>query len=47
VIPRLDAAPKLDDFLAFPLGGPATKMLRVASFVERYPNDGMRLAKLP
>jgi hypothetical protein len=42
VIPRLDAAPKLDDFLAFPLGGPATKMLRVASFVERYPNDGMR-----
>jgi len=22
--------------------GPATKMLRVASFVERYPNDGMR-----
>ncbi|HUV68067.1 MAG TPA: DUF5916 domain-containing protein [Terracidiphilus sp.] len=40
MIPRLDAAPKLSNFLAFPNGSPATKMLRINRFVQRYPDDG-------
>ena len=40
-IPRLDAEPRLNDFLANPLRAPAAKqMLRVSDFVERYPTDG-------
>jgi hypothetical protein len=40
-IPRLDAEPRLSDFLARPLRAPAAKqMLRVTDFIERYPTDG-------
>ena len=41
VIPRLDADPKIADFLASTVDAPAaTQMLRVDHFVERYPEDG-------
>jgi hypothetical protein len=41
VIPRLDAAPRLSDFLGSPpLSLVVKKMLRISAFVERYPNDG-------
>jgi Domain of unknown function (DUF5916) len=40
-IPRLDAEPRLNDFLANPLRAPAVKqMLRVDDFIQRYPADG-------
>ena len=39
-IPRLDAAPRLEDFLGISLGGGARQMLRVSAFVQRYPEDG-------
>jgi hypothetical protein len=39
-IPRLDAAPKLADFLGTALAGGAKQMLRVNTFVQRYPVDG-------
>ncbi len=43
IIPRLDAAPTLADFLKSPVRTrPATEMLRISSFVERYPEDGNR-----
>lgn len=43
VIPRLDAVPKLADFLEPSLHAPAAlQMLRIAHFVERYPDDGSR-----
>ncbi|HUB20218.1 MAG TPA: DUF5916 domain-containing protein [Acidobacteriaceae bacterium] len=41
VIPRLSAEPKLADFLAGPVHAPAAaEMLRIARFIERYPEDG-------
>jgi len=40
VIPRLDAEPKLADFLANRVRSTASQMLRVAHFVQRYPEDG-------
>ncbi len=40
VIPRLDVQPKLADFLAGPVRSTASQMLRVAHFVQRYPEDG-------
>lgn len=42
VIPRLDVAPVLNDLLANPVRPAAAKMLRVANFTERYPEDGAR-----
>jgi len=39
-IPRLDTAPKLEDFLGTQLGGGAQQMLRINSFIQRYPEDG-------
>ncbi len=43
VIPRLDGAPLLSDFLVNPLRSPAAKkMLRVSNFIQRYPDDGER-----
>jgi hypothetical protein len=40
-IPRLDAEPRLSDFLATPLRAPAAKqMVRISAFIERYPTDG-------
>lgn len=43
VIPRLDAAPKLSDFLASPVRShAASEMLRITDFVEHYPIDGHR-----
>jgi len=39
-IPRLTAAPKLEDFLGSSLGGSAQEMLRISTFVQRYPEDG-------
>jgi Domain of unknown function (DUF5916) len=43
VIPRLDTAPKLSDFLASPVRSPAaSEMLRITQFVEHYPVDGHR-----
>src|SRR5487761_1197604 len=40
-IPHLDAAPKLDEFLAGPLRSKtARQMLRVSNFIQRYPEDG-------
>ncbi len=44
VIPRLDSAPTLADILASPVRPPAAKMLRIANFIERYPEDGDRPA---
>jgi hypothetical protein len=40
VIPRLDAMPKLADFLADPVRSTASHMLRITHFVQRYPEDG-------
>jgi hypothetical protein len=41
IIPELDAAPKLADFLTKPLASrPAKQMLRISNFIQRYPNDG-------
>lgn len=41
MIPRLDAAPRLSDFLGDQALSPAgKKMLRIGKFIERYPNDG-------
>ncbi len=40
VIPRLDAQPKLADFLADPVSSSASQMLRITHFVQRYPEDG-------
>ncbi len=42
IVPRLEVAPKLSDFLASPVRPAAAKMLRVSKFVERYPEDGSR-----
>lgn len=43
VIPRLDAEPRLSDFLGSSLRSPvAKKMLRVSNFIQRFPNDGDR-----
>ncbi|HEV2326028.1 MAG TPA: carbohydrate binding family 9 domain-containing protein [Terracidiphilus sp.] len=39
IIPRLGSRPTLGDFLGG-LHFPATRMLRVTSFIERYPDDG-------
>ena len=39
IIPRLEVAPKLSDFLGTPCPG-ATQMFRVDRFVERFPEDG-------
>ena len=40
VIPRLDAAPKLADFTAAQPSALARRMLRIGTFIQRYPNDG-------
>lgn len=40
VIPRLDADPRLADFLGVSLTGGAQKMLRIDQFLQRYPEDG-------
>jgi hypothetical protein len=40
VIPRLDAPPKLADFVEDRVGMSASQMLRVTHFVQRYPEDG-------
>jgi hypothetical protein len=40
IIPRLREKPTLSDFLPAQPRFPATKMLRVSSFIERYPDDG-------
>ena len=40
LIPRLDAAPRLEEFLGSSLSGGARQMLRISSFVQRYPEDG-------
>jgi hypothetical protein len=40
LIPHLDAAPRLEDFLGSSLNGGARQMLRISSFVQRYPEDG-------
>ncbi len=43
IIPRLNAAPTLSNFLSLPAQGRAAgEMLRVSRFVERYPTDGAR-----
>lgn len=43
LIPRLDAAPTLSEFLVSPVRGQAAReMLRIDKFVERYPDDGKR-----
>ena len=39
-IPRLDAAPRLEEFLGSSLSGGAQQMLRISAFVQRYPEDG-------
>ncbi len=39
-IPRLDADPKIEDFLGAKLTGGSDKMLRIDQFVQRYPVDG-------
>jgi Domain of unknown function (DUF5916) len=40
-IPRLDAEPRLSDFLVSPLRAPAVRqMLRVSDFIQRFPADG-------
>lgn len=39
-IPRLDMAPQLADFLGNALDGSAQQMLRINTFVQRYPEDG-------
>jgi hypothetical protein len=45
VIPRLNAEPKLSDFLgAAERSSVAQRMLRISSFIERYPDDGKRPA---
>ena len=41
VIPRLEVAPKLSDFLG-KIGPAAAKMLQIDRFTERYPEDGNR-----
>ena len=41
IIPRLDTAPKLSEFLSLPAQGQAAReMLRISHFTERYPEDG-------
>ncbi len=41
VVPRLDAAPKLADFLTMQPSGPvATRMVKVEGFIQREPSDG-------
>jgi hypothetical protein len=40
IIPRLAFRPTLSDFLGRNLRFPATEMLRVHKFIERYPDDG-------
>jgi Domain of unknown function (DUF5916) len=42
LIPRLAATPTLSDFLGRHMRLPATKMLRVRNFVERYPDAGSK-----
>jgi len=46
LIPQLNAAPRLEDFLGTALGGGARQMLRINTFVQRYPDDG-KLANEP
>jgi hypothetical protein len=40
VIPRLDAAPALKDLLGRSPAGPVRNMLRISSFIQRFPDDG-------
>jgi Domain of unknown function (DUF5916) len=40
LVPRIAAAPVLNDFLANPVRPAAAAMLRIANFTERYPEDG-------
>ena len=40
VVPRLYVAPTLQDFLQPSLAGGARQMLRINSFIQRYPEDG-------
>ena len=40
VIPSLDAAPALKDFIGSSASGPARDMLRISNFVQRFPDDG-------
>lgn len=40
LIPHLDAAPRLEEFLGSSLSGGAQQMLRISTFVQRYPEDG-------
>ena len=40
VIPRLDTDPKLSDFTAAKSTALARRMLRIGTFIQRYPNDG-------
>jgi hypothetical protein len=40
IIPRLSSEPTLSDFLGSRPHFPATNMLRVTGFIERYPDDG-------
>ncbi len=40
VIPRLDTAPKPSDFTAAKSTALARRMLRIGTFIQRYPNDG-------
>ena len=42
IIPRLTARPVLSDFLGGQVHYPATSMLRVGNFIERYPEYGKR-----
>ena len=46
VIPRLDAAPALKDFLGASESGAAQQMLRISNFIQRFPDDG-QAASLP
>src|SRR5215469_15804303 len=40
VIPRLDAAPALRDFIGASAAGAAQQMLRISNFIQRFPDDG-------
>jgi hypothetical protein len=40
VIPRLDAAPALRDFIGSSASGTAQQMLRISNFIQRFPDDG-------
>lgn len=41
VIPRLDVAPKIDEFVSYPANSSiARRMLRITNFIQRVPEDG-------